>query len=302
MDRLSALEIFIRVVETGNFTAVARERGTTQSAISKAVAGLEHGLNVKLMTRTTRSLTLTENGQAYFEKMRLILSEIAEADASLKAGETLLSGRLNVASSVGFGRIVLTPLIDQFLSAHPGLIIDLNLNDGYIDIIEQGIDVAIRLGTLNDSSLIARSIAKTQRALMASCAYVKRHTPAPWPLTHPHELIHHNCLVYTGQPHPHDWEFKTPDGVSLKVQVTGTLQTNSSEVIRSGCLSGIGICYAPLWLFENEILSGDVEILLPEWPKLEIGINAVMSPHRSQSAKVRSFTQYLATSLRKTSY
>lgn len=297
MDRLSALEIFIRVVETGSFTAVAKERGTSQSAISKAVAGLEDGLGVKLLTRTTRSLTLTDYGQTYFEKMRSVLSEIAEADASLKAGETLLSGRLTVASSVGFGRIVLLPIIDQFLTEHPGVLIDLKLSDGFIDLVEQGIDVSIRLGSLNDSSLIARSVGKTQRALFVSPNYFERHTDASLPIRHPQDLTKHNCLVYTGQARPFDWEFKTPDAKRLSVRVSGSLQTNSSEVIRSACLSGLGICYSPLWLFDQEIKSGGVNILLPDWPRIEIGIHAVIPPHRRDLAKVKTFIDFLAQRL-----
>ena len=294
MDRLAALEMFIRVAETGSFSAVAKERGTSQSVVSKAVAKLEAGLGVQLLIRTTRSLALTHHGQTYFETMRRIVSDIAEADASLKAGEAQLTGRLTIASSVGFGRLVLTPLIDQFLSVHPGLTINLNLNDGFIDLVEQGVDVAIRLGNLTDSSLIARSIGKTYRALMASRAYLERHPLAPWPITHPHDLRHHNCLIYTGQAHPHDWEFITREGTTLTVHVTGGLQTNSSEVVRTGGLTGMGICYSPLWLFEKEIASGDIEILLPNWPKIEIGIHAVTSPHRYKSAKVRAFVEFLA--------
>ena len=297
MDRLSALEIFIRVVETGSFTAVAKERGTTQSAVSKAVAGLEDQLNVKLLTRTTRTLTLTDNGQIYFEKLRHILGEMTEADASLKAGETLLRGRLKVASSVGFGRIVLLPVIDQFLSEHPGVSIDLNLSDGFIDLIEQGIDVSVRLGALSDSSLIARSIGKSQRALMASSLYADRHPHTPLPIQHPHDLKAHNCLVYTGQAHPHDWEFISPDGSTMSVRVSGTLQTNSSEVIRAACLAGMGISYAPLWLFQQEIQSGAVQILLPEWPKIEMGIHAVVPPHRRNLGKVKSFIDFLSARL-----
>jgi len=298
MDRLAALDIFVRVVETGSFSAVAKERGTSQSAISKAVAGLEAGLGVRLLTRTTRSLALTHHGQTYFETMRRIMNDIAEADATLKAGETQLSGRLTIASSVGYGRLILTPLIDRFLSAHPGLTIDLKLNDGFIDIIEEGVDVAIRLGTLSDSNLISRSLGTSQRALLASRAYRARQSEAPWPITQPSDVTHHNCIVYTGQNHPYDWDFKARDGSMITVHVSGNVQTNSSEVIRAGCLAGMGLCYSPLWLFEKEIASGEVEILLPNWPKLEIGIHAVMAPHRSKSTKVRSLVDFLAAALR----
>jgi DNA-binding transcriptional LysR family regulator len=299
MDRLDALGIFIRVVEAGSFSAVAKERGISQSTISKAVAALENHLGVPLLTRTTRSLTLTPNGQTYFDTMRRLVSDMADADAQVKAGETQLSGPLKIAASVGFGRIVLTPLIDQFLTDHPGLAIDLNLNDGFINLVEQGIDVAVRVGSLSDSSLIARAIGKTHRALIASRAYRQRHPDLAWPLNHPDELRHHRCLIYTGQNSPSDWEFVSPAGSPITVPVTGALKTNSSEVIRSACLAGMGLCYSPLWLFNDEIKSGEVEVLLEDWPKIEVGIHAVMPHHRRESIKVRRFVDFLASHLRK---
>jgi DNA-binding transcriptional LysR family regulator len=174
MDKLSAIQTFVRVTETGSFSAVARELGTSQSSVSKNVAALEKHLGTQLLSRTTRSLSLTEEGERYFEEVRRLVAEIQDAESTLKKGKHQLSGNLRVAASVGYGRKVLMPFINEFLTTHPDVKIDLNLNDGFIDIVEEGIDVAIRIGDLPDSSLLAKRIGTTHRALMASKSYIKK--------------------------------------------------------------------------------------------------------------------------------
>jgi DNA-binding transcriptional LysR family regulator len=173
MDRLAAMQTFVRVVESGSFSAVAREAQATQSAVSKQVAALERALGARLLTRTTRALALTEEGERYFEQARRLVAEIAEAESGLRQGEQQLSGWLRVAASVGFGRLKLMPLVKTFLAEHPGVRIDLRLDDGFIDLVEQGIDVAVRIGELADSTLVARRIGTTKRALIASRKYLR---------------------------------------------------------------------------------------------------------------------------------
>lgn len=172
MDKLQAMRNFVRVVEAGSFSAVAHESNTTQSAVSKQVAALERELGAKLLTRTTRSLALTEEGGRYFAEARRLVAEIAEAEGALRRGEQQLVGWLRVASSVGFGRFKLMPLIQSFLAEHRDLKIDLRLSDGFVDLVEQGIDVAVRIGRLADSSLVARPVATTHRVLLAHRSYV----------------------------------------------------------------------------------------------------------------------------------
>jgi DNA-binding transcriptional LysR family regulator len=167
MDRLAAMQTFVRVVESGSFSAVAREAGGTQSAVSKQVATLEAALGARLLNRTTRSLALTEEGERYFEQARRLVAEVAEAEASLRQGQQRLSGWLRVAAAVGFGRLKLLPLVHSFLAQHPEVRIDLKLDDGFVDLVEQGIDVAVRVGMLPDSSLVARRIGTTRRLLVA---------------------------------------------------------------------------------------------------------------------------------------
>lgn len=156
MDKLQQMQTFVRVVETGSFSAVAKEGHNTQSAISKQVAALEQSLGVQLLVRTTRSLSLTEAGERYFERARRLIAEVAEAESDLRAGEKQLQGWLRVAASGAFGRLKLFPLVRSFLAAHPGVRIDLKLADGFIDLVEQGVDVAVRIGELPDSTMIAR--------------------------------------------------------------------------------------------------------------------------------------------------
>src|SRR5262245_35263350 len=158
MDKLQAMGTFVRVVEAGSFSAVAHERDATQSAVSKQVAALERALGARLLTRTTRSLALTEEGERYFEQARRLVAEIAEAEATLRRGEQRLSGWLRVAASVGYGRLKLMPLVQGFLAQHRDVKIDLRLSDGFVDLVEQGIDVAVRIGELADSSLVARRV------------------------------------------------------------------------------------------------------------------------------------------------
>ncbi len=299
MDRLSAMQTFVRVVESGSFSAVAREAQATQSAVSKQVAALERALGAKLLSRTTRSLALTEEGERYFDQARRLVAEIAEAEASLRRGEQQLSGWLRVAASVGFGRLKLLPLVTTFLASHPGVKIDLRLNDGFIDLVEQGIDVAVRIGELADSSLVARRIGTTQRVLIASRKYMRSLPKGLKALRTPEDLAQHNCIVYTELATQNAWSFSAGPGASAPVGSTttirthGNLQTNSSEVVRAAVLSGMGIGFSPTWLFEDEMPHGDLQRLLPDWAAAPIPMHAVSPSQRRHSAKVRAFTDHL---------
>jgi DNA-binding transcriptional LysR family regulator len=173
MVKLQAMKTFVRVVEAGSFSAVAHESDATQSAVSKQVAALERELGARLLTRTTRSLALTEEGDRSFEQVRRLVEEIAEAEGALRRGEQQLTGWLRIAASVGFGRLKLMPMIQSFLATHRDVKIDLRLHDGFIDLVEQGIDVAVRIGDLPDSSLIARRVGTTYRMLVANRSYLR---------------------------------------------------------------------------------------------------------------------------------
>jgi DNA-binding transcriptional LysR family regulator len=300
MDRLTAMQTFVRVVESGSFSAVARESNATQSAVSKQVAALERALGARLLSRTTRSLALTEEGERYFEQARRLVAEIAEAESSLRRGEQQLTGWLRVAASVGFGRLKLLPLVKTFLAAHPDVKIDLRLNDGFIDLVEQGIDVAVRIGELSDSSLIARRIGNSKRVLVASRKYLRSLPRGVKTPRVPQDLSSLNCIVYTELATQNAWSFTAGAGAPVEVgsvvtvRAQGNLQTNSSEVVRAAVLSGMGIGFSPTWLFEDEMAEGELQVLLPDWPARSIPVHLISPSQRRQSAKVRAFADHLA--------
>lgn len=301
MDRLTAMQTFVRVVESGSFSAVARESQATQSAVSKQVAALERALGARLLSRTTRSLALTEEGERYFEQARRLVAEIAEAESSLRQGEQQLTGWLRVAASVGFGRLKLLPLVKSFLAAHPAVKIDLRLNDGFINLVEQGIDVAVRIGELSDSSLVARRISTSKRVLVASRQYLRSLPRGVKPPRMPEDLRRLNCIVYTELATQNAWSFTAGAGApaeigtTVTVQAQGNLQTNSSEVVRAAVLSGMGVGFSPTWLFEEELARSDVQVLLPEWPALPIPVHLISPSQRRHSAKVKAFADHFAS-------
>ena len=297
MDRLLAMQTFVRVVETGSFSAVAREQSSTQSAISKQVAALEKHLGAKLLTRTTRTLALTDDGHRYFEDARRLVAEVTEAEGQLRRGEQQLGGWLRLASSVGFGVRVLRPHVHSFLAAHPGVKVDLKLNDGFIDLVEHGIDVAVRIGNLADSTLVARRIGRIRRAVVASRAYVQAAKDKGTLPSIPEDLKQHPCIVYTELRSRNLWDFITPDGSSVAVRVEGPLQTNASDIVRAAVLDGVGIAYSPTWLFQDLIDSGEVQVLLPGWQTSPLPLHLVSPPERRHAAKVRAFSEHLASAL-----
>jgi len=301
MDRLKTMRTFVRVAESGSFSAVARETQSTQSAVSKQVASLERELGAQLLNRTTRSLALTETGERYFAHAQRLVAEIDEIESELLRGEQQLSGWLRVAASVGYGRLKLLPLVKTFLALHPNLKIDLKLNDGFIDLVEAGIDVAIRIGELSDSSLVTSRIGTTKRVLIASHSYLRSLPKGLKVLRDPYDLLRHNCIVYSELATQNAWTFtaelnaKAEIGSQVTIHSQGNLQTNSSEVVRAAVLSGMGIGYSPTWLFEDVMGKGDLKILLPNWSTPALPIQIVSPPQRKQSAKVKAFVQHLTS-------
>ncbi len=303
MDKLSAMKTFVRVVEAGSFSAVANEMESTQSAISKQVAALEKELRCKLLIRTTRSLALSEDGARYFEQVRRLVGEIAEAESDLRKGERQLSGWLRVAVSVGFGRLKLMPMVKTFMEMNPEVKVDLRLSDGFIDLVEQGIDISVRIGNLPDSGLIARRVGTSKRTLLAHKNYFKTLSNGlEAPLT-PDDLAAHNCIIYSGLSAPNLWNFtagpgaREMQGTVKTVHVTGTIQSNLSEVVRFSVINGMGIGYSPNWLFEAELASGEVVPIMSNWLAPTSSIHLVSPPERKHSAKVKAFVEHVAKSM-----
>jgi DNA-binding transcriptional LysR family regulator len=291
MDRLRLMETFCRVVEAGSFSAVARQQMTTQSAISKQLQALESQLGVTLLVRSTRSHSLTEAGQLYYERCRQVLDTLEEARIEVQQAEHDISGLLRVAAPVAFGRLHIVPRLQGFYDLYPKLRIDLMLNDDFVDLVAAGVDVAFRVGELKDSRLIARRIGTAHRGTLASPAYLARYGEPQ----HPDELQHHHCLVYTGLAHSiNEWVFQDPEGQSIAVRVNGQLQSNSSEAIRQAVHEGLGICYSPLWVYGSDIRAGRIKPILTRYTPAALPFNVVFQPARRPSLKIHRFVSYFA--------
>ncbi len=288
MDKLALMEIFVRIVDTGSFSAVARELRTTQPTVSKQMTALEQRLNTRLLNRSTRSLGLTDAGTAYYERCRRVLAQVQSAETNLGELQALLSGTLTVNSSVAFGQMFLTALVLEFQKLHPEIAVDLTLNDRYIDLVEEGIDVALRFGRLLDSSLIARRLASSPLVVVAAPSYLQKHG-AP---QHPADLTQHSCLRYTYLSTRNEWVFPSPAG-EVRVRVTGKFRSNNGYALRDAMLAGHGIASMPLIFIQQELRLGKAVPLLQAFAAPPLPVNAVYSSGRFVSAKVRGFIDFL---------
>jgi DNA-binding transcriptional LysR family regulator len=258
---------------------------------------LERHLGSRLLTRTTRSVALTDDGEQYFEQARRLVAEITEAEEHLRRGEQQLSGWLRVAASTGFGLRVMMPHVRQFMIEHPGVKIDLRLNDDFVDLVEQGIDIAVRIGHLRDSNLIARRVGSSMAVAVASRTYLKGLPKVVKPPRLPADLLAHPCIVYTELSTKNVWRFARAGGSGASVAVEGRFKTNNSEAVRDAVLGGMGIACAPTWMFQRELASQDVRTLLPDWAVSPLPVNLVYPAHRRHAAKVRAFSEYFARAL-----
>lgn len=289
MDLVQAMRSFVRAVETGSFSAAARELGTTQPAVSKQIAWLERHLGSRLMDRTTRQLTLTDEALLYHERAKAILESIEDGERIVRRGRSEISGMLRIACPVGFGRFQVVPRLPVFLARHPHLRVDLRMNDAHIGIVEEGIDVAIRIGELPDSGLIARRLGTTYREVIAAPRYLRGRRP---PRT-PADLAKHECIVYAGLATRNEWRFAGPGG-PVAVRVAGRFEVDSSEGVREAVLAGMGIGFSPVWLFADELRGKTLRVLLPNYRGHTLPIHGVSPPSRRYSAKVKALLDYLA--------
>jgi DNA-binding transcriptional LysR family regulator len=287
MDRLSAMAVFVRCVERGSFSAVGREMHMSQPTVSKQVAALEEHLGGALFARSTRHLALTGEGQRFYEQCRAILDAVDTAEASFKTGREEIAGVLHIATSVSFGRAQVMSRMRAFMQRYPSLRLDLQLNDRFVDIVEEGIDLAFRIGELSDSRLIARRVGTTYRVTVGAPAYLKRYGEP----THPDELRNHNCILYTGLVSQNEWAY-TRDGHSLPVRVSGSFQTNSAEAVRAAALAGIGIAFAPVWLIGEDIRAKRLKVILTDYRPKPMPIHALLPANRRYSAKVKACVDF----------
>ncbi|WP_223556657.1 LysR family transcriptional regulator [Pseudomonas sp. BF-R-01] len=292
MDKLNAMAIFVRVVERGSFSAVAREMQTSQPTISKVLKALETGLGGKLIARSTRQLSLTDEGQRYYNECRQILAAVDAAEHSFQSGKERIAGHLRIGSSVSFGRLQIAPRLAQFLERHPGIEIDLQLSDQNQDLVSEGLDVTFRIGELNDSGLIARHIGTTHRVTVAASAYLKKHGQ-PHTLA---ELGGHNCLQFNLLNSQNLWVFEK-NNQRHEVRIKGNAQSNNSEAIREMVLGGLGIALSPVWLFSEDLKAGRVTAILQDYTAQSLPMHAVSPANRRQSARVKAFVDYMSQAL-----
>ena len=293
MDRLSAMEVFVRIVEKGGLSAVARELGTTQPSVSRQLRALERQLRTQLLHRTTRHIALTEAGHIYYEDCKRILADVDAVEGNLAALYRSLRGTLKVNTSVALGVDYVAPLACAFQRHHPELAVDLTLNERFVDLVEEGLDVAIRFGPIRDDNLIARKLGSTRRLTVAAPSYLRRHGGPRQPL----DLASHNCVAFNYEPAT-EWSYMGPEG-EVRVKVTSAFRSNTGHAIRSAILAGVGIGWLPEALIHDQLKSGKLKALLPTHSMSPIDVHAVYPSARHVAAKVRAFVDYLEERFKK---
>ena len=288
MDRLDSMGIFVKVAEQGSFSAAARALGRSKSAVSKHVTALEERLGVRLLNRTTRRLALTEVGLAFRDSAARLVAEIDDLETLAGRHSVEPRGTLKVAAPMSFGITCLAPLLPEFLACHRHLEVTLSLNDRVVDLLEEGFDLAVRVGTLGDSALIARRLASASSVCAASPAYLE----ASGAIDHPEDLRGHNCLRYTYGRSPDVWPFER-DGERLAVRVTGNCRANNGDALIAAAVADLGVVRVPDFIAAPALEQGRLVPVLTAWQIREIPIHAVFPPHRHASAKLRVFLDHL---------
>lgn len=293
MDRFQAMTTFIRVVDTGSFSAAARQTNVGQPAVSKLIAQLEERLGVRLITRTTRGLSTTEAGQRFYERAMRALEEADEAELAARGAGRGLTGRLRISAATTFARLHIMPRLPVFLAEHPELDLEVIMDDRVIDMVEEGVDVSLRMGDLQDSTATARKLAVGRRSLVATPAYLDR---AGVPQT-PADVAGHDAVVYTHY-NARNWTFRHAAGGEASVSVGGRLRVTAAEGLRAAVLADIGLAVASDWMFTRELASGAVVRVLEDWALPPIDLWAIFPTGRLASAKARSFADFVAAALR----
>jgi len=287
MDTLTSMSIFRRVVEIGSFSAVANELGMSQPSVSKHLSSLEAHLGIRLLNRNTRHQTLTDAGKEYYDYCVRILLDISEAEAMVSESQGQPKGTLKLATPISYGQKVIAPMLWTFMQKYPELNIDLVLDDRNIDLIKEGIDLAIRLGPLNDSSLVARSLDTCPRYTVASPDYLKK-MGTPKTLD---DLKQHNCIVFTLFPTRNEWHF-THNNRDKQVHVTGRLSTNNPTTMLSASIAHQGISVMPLFMIKESLKNGVLVTILNDYQPIPIPINAIYPVRRFVPQKVKCFIEH----------
>jgi DNA-binding transcriptional LysR family regulator len=287
MDRLREMEMFVRVIEAGSFSAAAQDLNMGQPAVSKTIANLEERLGVRLLTRSTRKLSPTEAGTAFYERALRAIGEANEAEAAAQGAGAGLEGRLRISVPVTFSRLHLVPKLGPFLDAHPKVQLDLIMDDRMVDLVAEHIDVALRLGVLTDSALRARKLAQAERLVVASPAYLARRGVPRTPV----DLLDHDGIVYGQSSGGEEWLFRR--GTSeTSVYLKARMKFSAAEGVREAVLAGQGIAIASGWMFAPELKSGEVTNVLAEWTLPPMDLWVIYPSGRLTSAKARAFIKW----------
>ncbi|MBJ9681392.1 MULTISPECIES: LysR family transcriptional regulator [Burkholderia] len=289
MDKLDAMRMFVRVVESGSFSQAARDLNVSQPTVSKQVASLEARLGTQLLARNSRALAVTPAGQDYDEAVSRILHDLDFAEETVLEGQSAPSGLVRVTVSPAFGRMFVIPRLSDFRNRFPGVTIEMEVSGRHVDLIEERIDVAIRIGRLSDSTLVATRIGDMRMITIASAGYLARHG-TPQTLD---ELLTHQRIGYVYQGEVVGWGFDV-DGRQVTVDGAGAFRTNDAEHVRSAVLAGLGIAHHASWLFTEELASGEVVQILDKYMPLPFPINAVTVAGRRMPSRVRHFIDLLA--------
>ena len=284
MDRLLLMSCFVRAVETGSFSAAGRDLGLGQPNVSRYVAALENHLQTRLLHRSTRKLMLTPEGERYYADARRILDSVEQSESSLR-GSVAPSGLLRVACPTALAHSFIVPHVASFLGRYPELSLDLQINDRYVNLVDEGAELAIRIGHLEDSAMRARPLAWFERVCVASRAYLEKHgSPSS-----PDDLKEHDCLIYTLLSTGTNWRFKDTD-----VPISGRLRVNSPEAIREYVNAGLGIAQGPQWLYEEGLRSGNLQLLLNEYVAPPVPNQIVYLANRLLPQRAIVFMDFMA--------
>jgi DNA-binding transcriptional LysR family regulator len=289
MDRLTSLTAFVRVVDSGGFSAAGRKLNMSTTMVSNHVQALEERLGARLLNRTTRKVSLTEVGQAYYDRCTQILSDIEQADDIAGALQSTPRGTLRIYTNTHLVQF-LSPVVTELLASHPEVKVHLTIGERNVDMIDEGFDIAVRMVPSPDSSLIVRSLATWRHVLCCSHDYLEKHG-RPEQLS---DLATRNCIRHVNYPFGDEWHFTDRKGAPATVKISGNLVTNSGETLHRAALQGVGVCLAAGFLIRDDLESGELVRLLPEYRPVEFSMNAIY-PHRHHlSAKVRTFIDMLA--------
>ncbi len=291
MNKLQAMEVFVRVVDTGGFTRAAESLGMPKATVTTSIRDLENALQVKLLNRTTRRVAVTTDGAAYYERCVAILDQVRDAEESLSSNHGSVSGRLRVDVSTAFARWNLLPTLDAFHQQYPQLRLELGCSDRVVDLIEEGVDCALRAGPVVDQNLIARRVGTIHFVTCATPAYLARYGRPE----HPEDLRKHRCLNYfsTTSRRLYEWDFAKGDE-HLKLALDGPLAINDASIYHDACLAGLGVAQLATSIIRKDLERGALEIVLGSWLSEPLPVHIVYPPNRNLSNKVRVFVEWMA--------